>query len=106
MKIDINSLIEMAGVLLAFFIGLKANTTSSKALTDKEQDKIAQEAYKEGKTDLKLDNISENVQKTLKKVETLDDKLSKVEDKADTANRRIDVVEKDIEEIKRNYEGT
>lgn len=106
MRVDINALINLAGILLAFFIGLKATKNSTKEITENEQDRIKAESYEKGQRDLQLKNISDNVQKTLKKVESLDEKLNKIEDKADTANRRIDAVEKEIEEIKSNYEGT
>lgn len=99
MRIDINLLLTIIGIIIALLIGLKSNKNSSAELQNQEHDTIKHAAYNDGRVDAKLDNISTTVARTDTNVENLktdirniDKRLVKVEESTKSAHHRLDQI--------------
>jgi predicted S18 family serine protease len=106
--IDINLLIAIVGVLIAFLAMFFSSRNGSKEIDEAEHEKIAEDAYKDGKIDTALSNISETASRTERKVDTLNTSINTVSQRAtealqtaNTAQKRADEAHVRIDEIER-----
>jgi len=105
MKIDINLLLTIGGMVIALFIGFWANKNSSNELRNHESEAIKQSAYNDGRIDSKLDAISATVSRTDANIENLkvsinnvETRLAKVEESTKSAHHRLDRISDNKEE--------
>jgi len=105
MRIDINLLLTIIGMIIGLFIGLWANKNSSNELKNQESEAIKRTAYNDGQIDSKLVSISDtvsridtNVENLKKNINNVEARLTKVEESAKSAHCRLDRLSDNKEE--------
>jgi len=105
MRIDINLLLTIIGMIIGLFIGLWANKNSSNELKNQESEAIKRTAYNDGQIDSKLVSISDtvsridtNVENLKKNINNVEARLTKVEESTKSAHCRLDRLSDNKEE--------
>jgi|GEM_PF-3666461 len=95
--IDINLLIAIGGILVAFFTLFFATRNGNREYDADEHERLKADAYKEGKIDSKLDDISNtvsrtdnNIQEIKKDISSINGRLTVVEQSTKSAHKRLD----------------
>ena len=113
--IDINLIIAIGGVLIAFFAMYYNMRNGSSELDEQEHARIKADAYAQGKIDAALTTIAETASRTERKLDKMNDKWSdttktannalikagEARVRADEAHERIDDMENEIKEMEK-----
>lgn len=98
--IDINNIIALVGVVVAFIFGLKSGSNSDTTLKNYDIHKAEKEAEERGESKAMLKVINDNVEKVSSKLDKLVDNVNEHEKKIENIDTRVRNLEEDVEEIK------